>query len=194
MEFFIGLFRSHVTLASSFLQYIVYITSALVFFYGLWASLRAFRWLRRVDLSDLKKKVDDATYADDPLMLVVAKTYRSAIQKSDGSFPQPAFVADATRQMAENLFENRYMDSITMSSNLLPPLGFIGTVFGMILIFLAKVNPSGELNTIGLGTALFTTLVALLLFVVLEIIKMWLFHLVRQRVTSGINFTMEVDD
>jgi len=187
MDFFLNLFRAHTTLVSSVVQYLVYTTSALLFLNGLWQSIKAFHWLRVVDSDDLSEYVDEPIYADDPLMTIIVKTFTAARQEYGNDSSQLVFVADATRQLAENLFHSRHMESITLCANLLPPLGFIGTVFGMILIFLAKVNPGSELNTIGLGAALFTTLAALMLFVVLEIIKMILASLIKKRIELGMN-------
>ncbi len=185
MDFLLQLFREHYTFASALVQYGVYITSGLLFLNGLWISLKALRWLWKVDDKDIKEQVGTELYIDDPLIVTVVKAFCGATA-NHGDAVDPAFVADATRQLAENFFETRFMEPLTMSSNLLPPLGFIGTVFGMILIFLAKVNPGSELNTIGLGAALFTTLAALVLFVILEIIKMWLVRLCRKRIEEGL--------
>ena len=188
METFLGLFRSHATLASTLIQFAVYTTSTLLFLNGLWISLKAFRWLRRVDDQAIEKSLAEAPYADDPVLMIVAKTVSGDRRDPRRNAAEKLFLADATRQMAENMFESRYMEPLTMFSGLLPPLGFIGTVFGMILIFLVKVDPGSELNTIGLGAALFTTLAALILFVVLEIIKLWLLRLLRNRVDQGLAF------
>ena len=185
MDFLLQLFREHYTFVSALVQYAVYITSGLLFLNGLWISLKALRWLWKVDDKDIKEQAGTELYIDDPLIITVVKAFCGATG-NHGEAADPAFVADATRQLAENFFETRFMEPLTMSSNLLPPLGFIGTVFGMILIFLAKVNPGSELNTIGLGAALFTTLAALVLFVILEIIKMWLVRLCRKRIEEGL--------
>ncbi|MDY6906269.1 MAG: MotA/TolQ/ExbB proton channel family protein [Thermodesulfobacteriota bacterium] len=187
MDILLNLFRSHATVASSIIQYLVYTTSAILFLNGLWGSVKAFRWLRKMKPEHLKMHANGPVYTDDPLMLVIYKTFSAAKKEYGSNSSRLVFVADATRQMAENLFESRYLESINMSANLLPPLGFIGTVFGMILIFLAKVEPGSELNTIGLGAALFTTLVALILFVMLELIKMGLARLIKKRIELGLN-------
>ncbi|MDY6830861.1 MAG: MotA/TolQ/ExbB proton channel family protein [Thermodesulfobacteriota bacterium] len=188
METFLGLFRSHATLASTLIQFAVYTTSALLFLNGLWISLKAFRWLRRVDDQTIEGSLSEVPYADDPVVMIVAKTVSGDRRDPRRNAAERLFLADATRQMAENMFESRYMEPLTMFASLLPPLGFIGTVFGMILIFLVKVDPGSELSTIGLGAALFTTLAALILFVVLEIIKLWLLRLFRDRVDKGLSF------
>jgi flagellar motor component MotA len=112
------------------------------------------------------------------------------MENKDKTYPI-SFLADATRQMVENLFQINYMSKITMMTHLLPPLGFIGTVFGMIMIFMAKADPNSALNTSGLGAALFTTLCALSAFVVLEMFKIRLNNLSRLRVESGLNAVFE---
>jgi biopolymer transport protein ExbB/TolQ len=191
MESFLALFRSHATLASTLIQYAVYTTSGILFLNGLWISIKAFIWLRKVDSQTIDDQLEEAPCADDPLVVIVTKTVHRTGKNQAADGIDGMFVADATRQMVENMFENRYMEPMTLSANLLPPLGFIGTVFGMILIFLVKVDPGSELNTIGLGAALFTTLAALMLFVVLEIIKMWLLRVLRNRVNQGLLMATE---
>ncbi|MFZ5563117.1 MAG: MotA/TolQ/ExbB proton channel family protein [Thermodesulfobacteriota bacterium] len=191
MESFLALFRSHATLASTLIQYAVYTTSGILFLNGLWISIKAFIWLRGVDSQTIADQLDEPPRADDPLVTIVTKTVHRAVHNPDTGGADGLFVADATRQMVENMFDNRYMEPMTLSANLLPPLGFIGTVFGMILIFLVKVDPGSELNTIGLGAALFTTLAALILFVALEIIKMWLLRVLRNRVNQGLLLATE---
>ncbi len=191
MDFLIQIFRSHAVLISNAILFSVYATSVIFFVNGLWISLRALKWMRRVDTADLAEKAQEEISPKDPLALLVAKSFAVSKKKYGKNPSQLSFLADATRQMAENLFLNRYMEPLILSSNLLPPLGFIGTVFGMIMIFLAKVEPGSELNTIGLGAALFTTLLALILFVILETLKLVLSRLIKQRIEYGLFHDLE---
>jgi hypothetical protein len=144
-----------------------------------------------VDTFELLKKAKEDSYTDDPLIVLTAKTFYAA-RKENMDNPYPgSFLIDATRQMVENLFQINYISKITMLTNLLPPLGFIGTVFGMIMIFMAKADPNSSLNTSGLGAALFTTLCALSAFVILEMLKIRLNNLSRIRIENGLNTVFE---
>lgn len=191
MDFLIQLFRAHATLVSNLVLFGVYAGSTIFFFNGLWAGIRGLKWMRRISHAEITSKAQEEISPDDPLMLVVAKSFSGSKKKYGKNPSQLSFLADATRKMAENLFETKYLEPLILSSNLLPPMGFIGTVFGMIMIFLAKVNPGSELNTIGLGAALFTTLLALILFVILEAMKLLLSRLMKQRIEYGLFYETE---
>lgn len=80
------------------------------------------------------------------------------------------FYIDAIRQYALNEVEIKLLDPIEGWSNALPPLGFLGTVLGMMIQFF---NNNGHVNaqisSMGIGTALGSTILALLFYVILEI-------------------------
>jgi len=195
MNYILQMLRLYPELISGLVQIFVYTASGFLFFKGLWLIYRSSRHLRNVSAFELLKKSKEDSYTDDPLIVLTAKTFYAARnENTDKSYPN-SFLADATRQLVENLFQINYMSKITMITHLLPPLGFIGTVFGMIMIFMAKADPNSSLNTSGLGAALFTTLFALSAFVVLEMLKIRLNNLSRIRVETGLNTVFEhVDD
>jgi biopolymer transport protein ExbB len=188
MEFIIHIFKIYPNLISDLVQGGIYIGSALLFFNAIWLIFGAYRNARLVKNDRLATLVRTKSHLDDPLMVVAAKTYYSA-QKEHGETQYPAsFLVDATHQLVENLFHTRYINKISMITNLLPPMGFIGTIFGMIMIFLAKGDPNSDLNTTGLGAALFTTLVALTCFVILEAFKKSLINLAASRIERALSF------
>ncbi len=191
MNFIINLLRLYPGLISGFVQAVVYVGSAFLLFNGLWLLFTAFKHLKRIKKSQLNKVAKTENSPDDPLCVLTAKTlYTAHKEYKEGTYPH-SFLVDATRQLMENLFEVNYLSKITAISNLLPPMGFIGTIFGMIMIFMAKADPNSELNTSGLGAALFTTLAALSCFVVLEALKMRVSSLSKQRIESGLNIKIE---
>lgn len=191
MNFIVNLLRLYPGLASGLVQTAVYVGSAFLFFNGIWLLFKASKHLKRMKKSLLNKEAEKKNAPDDPLCVLTAKTlYTAHKEYKEGTYPH-SFLVDATRQLMENLFEVNYLSKITAISNLLPPMGFIGTIFGMIMIFMAKADPNSELNTSGLGTALFTTLVALSCFVVLEALKMRASSLSKQRIESGLNIKIE---
>jgi flagellar motor component MotA len=186
MEFLLHLFKLYPGLISSLVQSIIYIGSAILFFNALWLIFRAYKHIRYIGRNQLRKKSSTEPYLDDPLMVLTAKTYFSAMVEHDSSSYPESFIADATKQLVENMFHTKYINKITMITNLLPPMGFIGTIFGMIMIFLAQNDPNSDLNTTGLGAALFTTLIALSCFVILEIIKKNLINLSGSRIEMAL--------
>ena len=123
-----------------------------------------------------------------PLAILTGKTLYDAY-KAHKQATMPLFLKaleDSTEQIMENFFENRYIRPISMCSNLLPPIGFIGTIIGMILVFSSKGDTGSQVNAAGLGIALLSTLYALSGFVVIEIIKMWFINRASHCIDNGI--------
>jgi biopolymer transport protein ExbB/TolQ len=169
---------------------IIFFIIGLVFMKGCYEIFKALRNLKRVPADELNSRAEDTNVLpSDPLSVVAAKTLRSAYMdyssNPTGAY-SVAFLQDATRQLAEHLFESKFIRPISMCSNLLPPIGFIGTVLGMIFIFFGGGNLSDNLNSSGLGVALFSTLFALILFVVLEGSKILLSKRVHKAIEQGL--------
>jgi biopolymer transport protein ExbB/TolQ len=169
---------------------IIFFIIGVVFMKGCYEIFRALQNLSHVPNDELNSRARDTNVLpSDPLSVVAAKTLRSAYMdyrsNPQGSY-SVAFLQDATRQLAEHLFESKFIRPISMCSNLLPPIGFIGTVLGMIFIFFGGGNLSDDLNSSGLGVALFTTLSALILFVVLEGSKILLSKRVHKAIEQGL--------
>jgi len=125
---------------------------------------------------------------ESPLMVLTAKTLYDAY-KAHKLAKTPFFLKaleDSTEQIMENFFENRYIRPISMYSNLLPPVGFIGTIIGMIIVFSNKGGANSQLNASGLGVALLSTLYALSGFVVIEVVKMWFINRASHCIDIGI--------
>lgn len=187
MEFIIHMFKLYPSLISDLVQGGIYIGSALLFFNAAWLIVQAYRHVRLVPESRLTRVAGQESRIDDPLMVIAAKTFHAArTEHRDTRYPV-SFLVDATHQLVENLYHTRYINKITMITNLLPPMGFIGTIFGMIMIFLAKGDPNSDLNTMGLGAALFTTLLALTCFVILEVFKKSLINLAASRIERALS-------
>lgn len=192
MEFVIHLFRMYPNVISTLVQGIVYIGSAVFFLNAVWLVIRAHKHLRIVTLDKMKAEIKKEATQDDPLMIITTKTFYAAILENKGQGYSKSFMADATFQLIENLFHTKFVNKITMISNLLPPMGFIGTIFGMIMIFLAKGDPNADLNTSGLGAALFTTLIALTCFVIIEVLKKNLINLSEVRIDKALGMSEQL--
>lgn len=188
MEFIIHIFKLYPNFVSNLVQGMIYIGSAILSFNALWLIFQAYRDARLVKWKELADMACEAPRLDDPLMVVTVKTFHAARDEHNETRYPISFLVDATHQLVENLYHTRYINKITMITNLLPPMGFIGTIFGMIMIFLAKGDPNSDLNTMGLGAALFTTLMALTCFVILEVFKKSLINLAASRIERALNF------
>lgn len=190
MDSIIKVLLKYPEMTSSAVQTVIYAVCLILLFRGLWIIFKGYNSLKKVSFDRIKKDINKPVSKKDPLTVYTAKIFFSAYaesKKNDQPYPV-SFIEDATRQIASNTFETNYMASISNISNLFPPLGFIGTVFGMIFIFIAKNDPGSALNTLGLGAALFTTLGALVCFVFIEAIRIFMDRIAVKRIESGLNF------
>ncbi len=139
-------------------------------------AIRAFLYARGADLGHLDTVKEHEMGPDDGLSENVAKMLWSTIQNEEksGTAAPKEFLRDATRQVAENSFAGKYVNTIYMCANLLPPIGLWGTVAGMIVIFLYSGDPGNALGKGAIGTKLWSTFLALLYYVTLEAICMFL--------------------
>jgi biopolymer transport protein ExbB/TolQ len=166
---------------------------ALVFILGVARLLKGSRKLKRIKKDKLIQLAKNARMPNDPLELIAAKTLYTATMEYNANPSESyskTFLNDATRQLVENYFESKFVHPISMCSNILPPMGFIGTVLGMIIIFVAKGQSGHELNLEGLSIALLTTLFALVFFVILELLKIYLIKLATTSIDSGLSLDL----
>lgn len=152
-------------------------------------AVRAFLHTRGVDPAHLDKIKGKETSPADSLSESVAKMLWSTArdeEKSGHGAPYP-FLRDATRQVAENSYDGRYVNKIYMCANLLPPIGLWGTVAGMIVIFLYTGDPGNALNKGAIGTKLWSTFLALMYYVTLESICLFLTMRSRKCIDRGLS-------
>jgi hypothetical protein len=86
-----------------------------------------------------------------------------------------AFLVDASRQYVTHEVRAGYFDPISMFSNILPPIGFIGTLIGLVVLVLSKHHGSETLELVGLAGAVSKSILALFGFIVLESLKILLY-------------------
>jgi len=162
--------------------------TTLIFILGCTIAIRAFLHARGADLAHLDSIKEGEASPEDGLAESVAKSLWSTAQnEAQGGFAAPKeFLRDATRQVAENSFDGRYTSKIYMCANLLPPIGLWGTVAGMIVIFLYTGDPTNALNKGAIGTKLWSTFLALLYYVSLEAICLFLNMRSRKCIDHGL--------
>jgi hypothetical protein len=140
------------------------------FYRGLKLSLRARGATRRV----ARKALAEGAGAEgevDCLALLMARVLAKSLRESQG---HPAeFVIDASRQYVHNEYDSNYARLISMYANLLPPIGFIGTTTGMLILFFSMHTSSASLELGAL--ALTSSIFALVGFALLEAIKIRLY-------------------
>jgi len=185
--------REEIDILNNLFQFFIFGSMAFIFILGIRRLYKGRKALKRTPFGKLDKLAKNEFMPDDTLELITAKTLYTAVKeykaKPNESYSK-VFLIDATRQLAENYFESKFSQPISMCSNLLPPLGFIGTVLGMVIIFVAKGQAGHDLNLEGLSVALLTTLFALVFFVMLETTKMYLCRRAADRIDSGLKITI----
>lgn len=163
--------------------------TTLIFVFGCIQAIRAFFHARGADADYLDSVKGMAPSPNDGLSESVAKMLWSTAKNegNDNHAAPQAFLRDATRQVAVNSFDGRYVNNIYMCANVLPPIGLWGTVAGMIVIFLYTGDPGNALNKGAIGTKLWSTFLALVYYVSLELICLFLTMKSRKSIARGLN-------
>jgi biopolymer transport protein ExbB/TolQ len=163
--------------------------TTIIFILGCFLALRALLYMRSADPAYLDRIKDQDMSPDDGFSESVAKMLWSTVQteEKEGNLAPKPFLHDATRQVAENMFHGKFINKISMCSNLLPPIGLWGTVAGMIVIFLYTGDPGNALNKGAVGTKLWSTFLALIYYVSLEGITLLLVMRSRRCIDRGLS-------
>jgi hypothetical protein len=141
---------------------------------GLRLCLEARAATRRLEATELRRRVDQPLGAPgEPLALLMVRTLVRSLRESSGH-PRE-FVIDATKQYVVNEYDTNYARPISMYANLLPPIGFIGTTGGLLVLFVAMHMADGSLELGALAIALTSSIFALIGFSTLEGIKIRLY-------------------
>ncbi len=144
----------------------------LPFFRGFRVCLKAVGATRRVPRSQLGAGGDGAARSVS-LALLMVRVLRPALHEERD---QPReFVVDATKQYVFNEWESHYARLISMYSNILPPIGFIGTTGGLLILFLSMHLSESSLELGALALALTSSIFALMAFAALEAFKIRLY-------------------
>lgn len=112
---------------------------------------------------------------------------RSAATASAAGEPD-AFVRDAARQLVVEEYETSFAEPISMYSNLLPPIGFIGTVCGLaLLLYSMRLSDAAQaLQLGGLAMALSSTIFALVGYAILEAVQIHLYGRLARSIDVGL--------
>lgn len=96
-----------------------------------------------------------------------------------------AFIKDASRQYVINEYEARYADPIAMYANILPPIGFVGTTIGLMVLFVSMHLANNSLHLSALALALSSSIFALIGYATLEGLRIHLYGRL-QRCLDGV--------
>lgn len=163
-----------------------------IFIFGCIQCVRAFFYMRLTPHDRLNHAKGKGISADDSLSEIAAKILWATAQNEGAEKPShTAFLHDATRQVAENEVNGKYLDKISMCANLLPPIGLWGTVAGMIVIFLYTGDPGNALSKGAVGTKLWSTFLALIYYVSLEAAHLLLVMQSRKSIDRGLSIQLQ---
>ncbi len=140
---------------------------------GLLLCLEARAATRRLEEPELKRRMQQSRSPGDPLALLMLRTLVKSLH--EGKDHPREFIIDATKQYVVNEYDAHYARPISMYANLLPPIGFIGTTAGLLVLFIAMHMASGGLELGALAIALTSSIFALIGFSTLEGLKIRLY-------------------
>jgi len=145
------------------------------FFRGMRICLQARIATRRIGQSQLRKSLADGAGEDvQSIALLMARILRKSMRERDSETPSE-FVLDASRQYVVNEYDANFTRMISMYAGLLPPIGFIGTTGGMLILFLSMHMSDSSLELGALALALTSSIFALMGFAALEALKIKLY-------------------
>ena len=143
------------------------------FLQGLRTAMAGWAATRRPSSDELRRGQSSA--GTEPLACLMLRVLQKSLREQ-GADGQPSdFVFDATRQYVINEYEHNYARLITMYASLLPPIGFIGTTGGMLILFLSMHLAEDSLELGALAIALTSSVFALVAYAGLEGFKIRLY-------------------
>jgi biopolymer transport protein ExbB len=184
---------------SGLLQISVYLVIGLVFFYSLVKCWQALTTLARTDRDLCKttasapERLEEVTTLGMIAASFFCQTKRHYLEEKRADphgpqlIPPDGFIRDAAFQYSERYFEERFLEPISLSANLMPSLGFIGTIIGLVVHFLSNAGAlSSNITVAGIATALYTTFVGLVCYTILEFLLKIFSALARRRIDEGL--------
>jgi hypothetical protein len=141
------------------------------FLKGLGTALAAWSATRRVSPEELRQGRANRPGTNEPLALLMIRVLQKSLREGERDAQPSDFVFDATRQYVVNEYEHNYARLITMYASLLPPIGFIGTTGGMLILFLSMHLADDSLELGALAIALTSSVFALIAYAALEAMK-----------------------
>jgi hypothetical protein len=129
---------------------------------------------RRLGASELRRRVEAGpARPGEPLALMMLRTLLKSLRDA-GQHPRE-FVLDATKQYIVNEYDAHFARPISMYANILPPIGFIGTTAGLLILFMSMHLADTSLELGAIAVALTSSVFALIGFSLLEGMKIRLY-------------------
>jgi len=120
---------------------------------------------------------------------VTALTRRVATSAGDqlGGDASLPFVRDAAKRLVIDDYETSFAQPISMYANVLPPIGFIGTTFGLAVLLVSMRISNEALQMGALALALSSTIFALTGYAMLESVKIHLYGRLSRSIDAGLD-------
>ena len=195
----IYIFTHIINTYSGIFQVFIYCLMLFTFVLSLIKIYQSLRTLVHCDFEKIKKQKRLYNFSfgsKTPLSVIAAASFERAkghyLKKDKDQLvskmsPPDTFIRDAAFQFSERYFENKFLDPISMLANLMPPLGFIGTILGMVIQFLSNSGSlKSDITIVGIATALYTTFIALIFYTFLEFLKRIFYSLAQKRIDEGL--------
>lgn len=141
------------------------------FFQGIRIAVAGWAATRRPSTEELRRGRADREGAVEPLACLMIRVLQKSLREGERDGQSSDFIYDATRQYVINEYEHNYSRLITMYASLLPPIGFIGTTGGMLILFLSMHLAEDSLELGALAIALTSSVFALVAYAGLEGLK-----------------------
>ena len=142
---------------------------------GLRTVMSGWAATRRVSPEELRRGTADKSGATEPLAILMIRILQKSLREGEREGQPSDFVFDASRQYILNEYDHHYSRLITMYASLLPPIGFIGTTGGMLILFLSMHLADDSLELGALAIALTSSVFALIAYAGLEGLKIRLY-------------------
>ena len=154
---------------------------------GLAIGLRAFLVTRRVPPAEIEQRLRQGSPRSAAVTLQMLLVLRRAVRESERQHPLD-FLVDASRQYVANDYDAHFARPLSMCANILPPIGFIGTTGGLMILFLSMRLASESLELGALAVALGSSIFALLGYTFLEGLRFRLYGRLLARLDDALEF------
>lgn len=184
---------------SGVLQLSIYVLIFITFGFALIKTYQSLRTLVYCDYDKIrnhKALYDFQPNPKTPLSVVAAEFFAKARKHyleeeknplSTRTIPPDSFIRDAAFQFSERYFDSKFLEPMDMLANLMPPLGFIGTIIGIVIHFLSNTGGlKSDITIMGIATALYTTFIGLIFYTFLGFLKRYFYILAQKRIDEGL--------
>jgi hypothetical protein len=143
---------------------------------GLRLCLQARSATQRLSKQELRDMVQKGSGdVGEPLAALMARVLLNSLRETKAETYPRDYVVDAAKQHVVGEYDAHYAQPIGMYANLLPPIGFIGTTGGLLVLFLSRHLADQSMELGAVAVALTSSIFALIGYAILEGMKIRLY-------------------